>query len=160
MTRLKFVVGKLAVLMCVAVVCYAQGTEGDTHLGTWMVTVTPPATSGRLAFNALITFAGGGAFIASTQNDHAIPSAGIQQGSWQRGADGQISSTEIYFVYLPTGVAVGTVKVRATYAFSDPDTLTGRGQLLLCDLNFANCNLLPGFATLQGKRVEVEPVGP
>jgi hypothetical protein len=52
------------------------------------------------------------------------------------------------------------VKVRATYAFSDPDTLTGRGQLLLCDLNFANCNLLPGFATLQGKRVEVEPVGP
>jgi hypothetical protein len=161
MTRFRFVVGTLAVLIGMGMISYAQDMDDNTHLGTWMVTVTPPAASGRPAFNALLTFAGGGAFIASTQNDHAIPNAGVQQGSWRRNGDGQITSTELYFVYSPTGVAVGTVKVRATYSFSDRDNLTGSGQLQRCDLSGSNCVPLSGCATIQGTRVEVEdPICP
>jgi hypothetical protein len=134
---------------------FAQG-ENNTHLGTWMVTVTPPAASGRPAFNALLTFGRGGAFIATTQNDHLVPNSGVQQGTWRRSGSGQIGSTELYFVYDPTGVAVGTVKVRATYDFRDGDDMVGQGQLSRCDLNGANCIDLPGCATISGKRVEVE----
>jgi hypothetical protein len=115
----------------------------------------------RPPFNALITFASGGALIASTQNDHFVPSAGMQQGTWRRGADGQITSTQLYFIYGPAGIAVGTVKIRVSYNFSDADNLTGSGQQLLCDLAGSNCTLLPGFASLQGTRVQVEEiVGP
>jgi len=158
MTRFRLIVGSLAVLIGVGMMSYAQ--VNNTHLGTWVLTVTPPA-GGPPAFQALASFASGGVFIASTQNDHAVPSAGIQQGTWRRTGDGQISSTEISFIYSPTGVAVGTLKIRATYEFSDANNLTGHGQLLRCDLSGANCVSLPGCASIQGKRVEIEePVCP
>jgi hypothetical protein len=156
MTRFRFIVVSIAMLMGVGPISYAHDADNNTRFGTWMVTVTPPSESGRPAFNSLITFAGGGAFIASTQNDHAVPSAGIQQGTWRRTGNGQITSTELYFVYSPTGVAVGTVKVRATYEFIDANNLTGRGQLLRCDLSGSNCVPLPDCASIQGTRVEVE----
>ena len=156
MTRFKLMIGCLAVLIALGVMSNAQDGDNNTHLGTWIVTVTPPPASGRSAFKALITFGSGGVFIASTQNDHAMPSAGIQQGTWRRGGDGRISSTELYFVYSPTGVALGTVKVRASYDSVDADDLTGHGQLLACDLDGANCVTFPGCASIRGKRVEVE----
>jgi hypothetical protein len=99
--------------------------------------------------------------LPQTQNDHAVPSAGIQQGTWRRTGDGQISSTDISFIYSLTGIAVGALNVRATYEFSDANNLTGHGQLLRCDLSDANCVTLPGCADIQGKRVEIEePVCP
>ena len=99
--------------------------------------------------------------MASTQNDRFVPSSGIQQGTWRRAADGQIISTQVYFVYGPTGFPTGTVKVRSIYNFSDADNFTGSGQQLLCDLAVSNCTLLPGIASLQGTRVQVEEiVGP
>jgi hypothetical protein len=159
MTRFRLIVGSLAVLIGAGMMSYAQ-VNNNTHLGTWVLTVTPPA-GGPPAFQALASFASGGVFIASTQNDHAVPSAGIQQGTWRRTGDGQISSTEISFIYSPTGIAVGTLKVRATYEFSDANNLTGKGQLVRCDLSGANCVTLPGCASIQGKRVEIEePVCP
>jgi len=159
MTRFRLIVGSLALLIGVGMMSYAQ-VNNNAHLGTWVLTVTPPA-GGPPAFQALASFASGGVFIASTQNDHAVPSAGIQQGTWRRTGDGQISSTEISFIYSPTGVAVGTLKIRATYEFSDANNLTGHGQLLRCDLSGANCVSLPGCASIQGKRVEIEePVCP
>jgi len=159
MTRFRLIVGSLAALIGVGMMSYAQ-VNNNTHLGPWVLTVTPPA-GGPPAFQALASFASGGVFIASTQNDHVVPSAGIQQGTWRRTGDGQISSTEISFIYSPTGVAVGTLKIRATYEFSDANNLTGHGQLLRCDLSGANCVSLPGCASIQGKRVEIEePVCP
>jgi hypothetical protein len=156
MSRFKLLVFGLAILVVLGITAYAQDADNNTHLGTWMVTVTPPAASGRPAFNALITFSGGGAFIASTQNDHLIPNSGVQQGTWIRTITGSIDSTQLYFVYAPTGSAVATVKVRATYDFPDADDLTGQGQLAHCDLAGANCTGFPGFASITGKRVEVE----
>jgi len=158
MTRLKFLIGTLAVIVGMGILSSAQDIDNDTHLGTWMVTITPPAASGRPAFSALLTFASGGAFIASTQNDHLVPSVDVHQGSWQRGDHGEINSTELYFVYSPAGFALGTGKTRATYDFPDADTLTGYGQLSACDLNGANCVSFPGFASIEGKRVKVEKV--
>jgi len=147
MTRTRFVIGILVLLTGAVLMSQAQGT--------WMVTVTPPVISGRPAFNALITFSVGGALIVSTQNDH-LADAGIQQGTWRRTGSNQITSTQLWFVYAPTGDAVGTVKVRAVYDFSNANDLTGSGQQLLCDLTGSNCTLLPGLASLQGKRVQVE----
>jgi hypothetical protein len=157
MSRFKLLVFGLAVLVVLGITAYAQDADNNTHLGTWMVKVTPPAASGHPAFNALITFSGGGAFIASTQNDHLIPNSGVQQGTWIRTSTGSIESIELAFVYAPTGLALdATVKVRATYDFPDADNLTGQGQLARCDQNGANCMALPGLASITGKRVEVE----
>jgi len=146
------VTGILVLLVGAVLISHAQGT--------WLVTVTPPVISGRPAYNVLVTFGAGGALIASTQNDH-LANAGTQQGTWRRTGGNQITSTQLWFVYGPTGAAVGTVKVRALYEFSDSNDFSGSGQQLLCDLTGSNCVLLPGFASLQGKRVQVEElVGP
>ena len=155
MARYKLILGSLALLIGLGITSYAQDDNNNTHLGTWVLTVTPPA-GGPPAFQGLASFASGGVFIASTQNDHAVPSAGIQQGTWRRTREGQISSTEISFIYGPTGVAVGTLKVRATYEFRDKNTLTGHGQLLRCDVKGENCMSLPGCASIEGIRLEVE----
>ena len=79
MARYKLILGSLALLIGLGITSYAQD-DNNTHLGTWVLTVTPPA-GGPPAFQALASFASGGVFIASTQNDHAVPSAGIQQGT-------------------------------------------------------------------------------
>jgi hypothetical protein len=150
----------MAVLIGVGMISYAQDVENNTHLGTWVLTVTPPV-GGPPAFKALASFASGGVFISSGQNDHVNTGVGIQQGTWRRTAGGQITSTEISFIYGPTGVAIGTLKVQATYEFSDANNLTGHGQLSRCDLSGANCQSLGDCASIQGKRVEVEePICP
>jgi len=159
MSRSKFGVVAFAVLISAGVASHGQGTQGNNHLGTWMVTITPPGGV-RPPFSALITFTSGGAFIISTQNDH-LANAGIQQGTWQREKHGQITSTQLSFLYSSTGIPLGTQKVRATYEFDDADNLTGHGELGTCDLNGANCTWNPGSASLQGTRVQVEePAGP
>jgi hypothetical protein len=155
MTRCKLILGSLALLIGVGITSYAQDNNDNTHLGTWVITVTPPA-GGRPAFQTLSSFASGGVFIESGQNDHAIPSAGIQQGTWRRTGHGRISSTQISFIYGANGVAIGTLKVQATYEFHGANNLTGHGQLSTCDLNVAHCQPLPGCAGIEGKRVEVE----
>lgn len=154
MTRFTFIVVSIAILLGVGPISYAQ--DDNTHLGTWMVTTTPPSVSGRPAFNALITFAAGGAIIVSTTNDRLLPGAGIQQGAWRRSGNRQITSTVLSFVYSPTGVAVGSVRVRAMYEFTDANNLTGSGQLQRCDLTGLNCTPWSDCASIQGTRVEVE----
>ena len=161
MNRLKFVVGTLAMLIGVGMVSNAQSIEDSSQLGTWVVTATPPASSGFAPFNILYTFAAGGALITTSQIDHFVPNTGVLQGSWRRGDQGEINSTLVAFLYGPTGAPIATLKVRATYQFSDANNFTGRGQQAFCDLNVANCTWLPGSGTLKGKRIEIEePVGP
>jgi hypothetical protein len=67
-----------------------------------------------------------------------------------------VTSTQISFIYGQNGVAIGTLKVQATYEFRGANNLTGDGQLSQCDLSGANCQRLPGCAGIEGKRVEVE----
>lgn len=156
MTRLRFVVLTLAMLLGLGIVANAQNAGDNGPLGTWVVTVTPPAASGIPAFATIYTFASGGALIVTSQIDHLVPNVGLQQGSWRRGDHGEINSTLLAFLYDPTGTAVGMLKIRATYDFSVSGTFTGRGQQAFCDLNGGNCAWLPGSATLTGKLVEVE----
>jgi hypothetical protein len=155
MTRCRLILGSLALLIGAGMTSYAQDDNNNIHLGTWVLTVTPP-TGGPPAFQAFASFASGGVFIASTQNEHAVPSAGIQQGTWRRTREGKISSTEISFIYGANGVAIGTVKVRATYEFRDKNTLTGHGQLFRCDVTGEKCAPVPGCASIEGIRLEVE----
>lgn len=158
MTRIKIMVGTLAILISMGIVAHAQDAQHDTILGTWLVTVTPPAP--LPAFNVLYTFAAGGALITTSQIDHQAPITGVLQGSWQRGDHGETNSTLIAFLYDPTGTAIGTLKLRATYKLNDANSFTGVGQQAICNLNIANCNWLPGSATLTANRVGIEePVG-
>ena len=159
MNRLNFMIGTLAILGGLGLVSRAQVPDNNRPLGTWLVTVTPPASIP--GFNVLYTFAAGGALITTSQIDHQVPNTGILQGSWQRGDGGEINSTLVAFLYGPTGTAIGTLKLRATYKFGDADSFTGIGQQAICDLNVSNCNWLPGSASLTGARLKVEePVGP
>jgi hypothetical protein len=151
-------VASLLVLVAVAMLLVSAAQEeedGRSPQGSWMLTIAPP-TGGPPTFNVLASFAAGGVFIASTQNDHRLPSAGIQQGTWHRTRDNEFISTELSFLYDPVGNPVGTLKVRATYSLTDAGELSGHGQLSRCDLNGANCVSLPGCATIQGKRIAVE----
>jgi len=160
MTRLKFVVATSAVLIALGMLSRAQDINDNHPLGAWLVTVTPPGSS-TPAFNVLYTFASGGALITTSQIDHLVPNTGVLQGSWRRVDHGEINSTAVAFLYAPTGSAIGTLMIRATYEFSDVNSFTGRGQQAICDVNVANCSWIPGSATLHGKRIEIEePVGP
>jgi hypothetical protein len=167
MTRFKIVLGTLVLLIAAGLTCHGQGVQGDTHLGTWLLTVTPPP--GVPPFNLLLTFNAGGGTIATGQNDQLntppfASNAGPQMGTWQRGPSGTINATFLSFVFAPNGgpgdAAFAIVKIRATYEFPDADTMTGRGQLLFCDLNGENCFAPGGTATaaVQGKKVQVEDI--
>jgi hypothetical protein len=155
MTRYRLIFGSLAILIGLGMTSYAQDDDNNINLGSWLLTVTPSAP-GRPAFQAFVSFASGGVFIESGQNDHAIPSAGIQQGTWRWTGHRRISSTQMSFIYGQNGAAIGTLKVQATYEFRGANKLTGHGQLSTCDLNGANCQTLPGCAGIEGKRIEVE----
>jgi len=158
MPRIKIMVVTLAMLISMGMIAHAQDAQPNTLLGTWLVTVTPPAPIP--SFNVLYTFAAGGALITTSQIDHQAPTTGVLQGSWQRGDHGEVNSTLVAFLYDPTGTAIGTLKLRATYKLNDANSFTGVGQQAICDLNIANCNWLPGSATLSGNRVAIEePVG-
>jgi len=147
-------------LIGLGLVSRAQVMDENGPRGTWTVAVTPPAASHVPAFSGLYTFTGGGALFVSSQIDH-LTNNSILQGSWRRGDHGEINSTEIAFLYAPTGAAIGTLKVRATYQFSDANNFTGSGQQGVCDLNGRHCNWFPGSASLIGTRMEIEePVGP
>jgi len=156
MTRLKLVMGTLAVLIGIGLLSHAQDTQDNTQLGTWLVTVTPPAGSGASSFNVLYTFAAGGGLITTSQIDHLVPNTGVLQGSWRRSDQGEINSTLVAFLYDPTGAAIGTLKLRATYKFGDANNLIGIGQQAICDVDVAKCNWLPGSAKLTGKRLAIE----
>jgi hypothetical protein len=146
-------------LTSMGIAAHAQDGQDNTQLGTWLVTVTPPAPIP--GFNVLYTFAAGGALITTSQIDHQLPNTGVLQGSWQRGDEGEIKSTLVAFLYDPTGTAIGTLKLRATYKLVDANNFTGIGQQAICDVNVANCNWLPASAKLMGKRVAIEkPAGP
>src|SRR5215471_18113255 len=110
MTRFKIVVGTLVLLITAGLTSHAQGVQGDTHLGTWLLTVTPPSTPVAVVppFNLLLTFNAGGGAIATGQNDQLnmppfASNSGPQMGTWQRGANGKIAATFLNFVYAPTG---------------------------------------------------------
>jgi hypothetical protein len=134
-----------------------DGATTDSQIvGTWLFTITPPAAAGFAPFTALASFARGGVFLGSTQNDQQPPLTGAQQGTWKRTGDHEFSSTQISFAQ---GAQTFTFKVNAVYHLEDgkPNQLEGVGQLSICDASVNNCHPLPGCATIQGKRLEVEP---
>jgi len=135
-----------------------DGATTDSQIvGTWLFTITPPAASGFPSFKGLASFARGGVFLGSTQNDQQPPLTGATHGTWKRTGDDEFSSTQISFAAGANGVF--TFKVKAVYHLKDgePNELKGAGQLSICDASVNNCHPLPGCATIQGKRLEVEP---
>jgi len=156
MTRFRLIASVLLLVAVAMPSLSAAQEEEDSRsaLGSWMLTITPPP-GGPPAFKVLASFADGGVFIATTQNDHTM-GAGIQQGTWHKTGDHLLSSTQLNFLYDSVGHPVGTLKIRATYSLTATGDLTGEGQLLRCDLTGANCVSLPGCSAIEGKRIHVE----
>jgi len=137
-------------------VAQAQSTSAPSIEGSWFFTVTPPQ-GGPPPFKALASFARGGVFTSSTQNDQlSTRKASEQHGSWMRTSD-SFTSTEYSFAYDAAGNPVGLFKIHAQYRLSGNDQLEGNGSQAFCDLNGENCFNFPGCARISGTRIQVEP---
>ena len=112
----------------------ADDGGGDPRIqGSWLVTVTIPG--GPPPFRSLETFAGGGAFVAtSSEPPSAVNSA---HGTWARVSHGQFHLTFLEFQYDANGVHSGYLRVRETRRLeSGGDTFDGTGTVEFLDGEF------------------------
>jgi len=88
-----------------------QGGERAPGLeGSWLVTVNHPT---RPTFQALTTYAAGGALVVT---DGSLPPSQLTSGhgSWVHTRDHTYAFTFVEFLFDPTGVRVGSVRIRET----------------------------------------------
>ncbi len=141
-------------VVCVVVALGASAVAQEPIQGSWIFTLTP-GPGGPSPFSALASFAAGGVFLGTGEDDRVNPVSELH-GSWQRTAGNKYGSTAYFFAFDPTGHAVGLLKTNQTFELTSRNRLIGLSNLSLCDLHGGNCTLLPGVSTIIGKRMIVE----
>ena len=132
----------------------AGGTSAPEIEGTWLLTVTTPPAANRPPFEVLVSFARGGAFLASEESDNGTPP---QNGAWERMCGNKYASTALSFVHGPNPGDLFTIKIRSLFTLVNENELQGQGEAAICDASGNNCQRFPGCSTIQGTRVSVEP---
>ena len=140
-------------IVCVVLALGATAVAQDPIQGSWIFTVTP-APGGPPPFSAVASFAAGGVFLATGSDDRANPASELH-GSWARIRENRYGSTTYFFVFDPTGHAVGMLLTHQVFQLASKDALVGLGDLSACDVHGENCTLLPGISTITGKRMIV-----
>jgi hypothetical protein len=102
----------------------------------------------------LISFAGGGVFLASAESDQATPP---QQGAWAKTGPGEYTSTGLAFGHGPNPGDLFTIKIKSLFRSISENELEGQGEAAICDATGNNCQRFPGCSTLHATRVAVEP---
>jgi hypothetical protein len=64
--------------------------------------------------------------------------------------------TAYFFVFDPTGHAVGMLQTSQVFQLTSKNELVGLVNLSACDIHGENCTPLPGLGTLTGKRMIVK----
>lgn len=136
---------------------HAEGRSTASRVeGSWHVTleVPPdPQNPAGLVFQALETYARGGAVIGSNNNNNITPGS-VSHGTWVRRGGGRFSSTSEGLTFNPILKEPGILKVNDTIEV-DGDTYTGVSIAFFCDINGDNCIEL-GPADTSGRRIKVE----
>jgi len=130
------------------------GTKAPQIEGTWLLTVTTPPAAGRPPFEVLISFASGGAFLASAESDQGTPP---QQGAWAKTGANEYTATALAFGHGPNPGDLFTFKIKSLYQLVGENELEGLGEAAICDASGNNCQRFPGCSTLHATRVTVEP---
>jgi hypothetical protein len=141
-------------VVCVVLTLGASAAAQEPIQGSWIFTVTP-APGGPPPFSALASFAAGGVFLATGEADRLNPASELH-GSWERITGNRYGSTAYFFVFDPTGHAVGMLQTNQVFQLTSKKALVGLGDLSACDVQGENCMLLPGVSTITGKRMIVK----
>jgi hypothetical protein len=136
-----------------------ESEESGSQLeGSWNVVVGPGSPT---EFRTLVTFAEGGAMMAT---EPAFPPpfrVSTVHGTWEKTGRRQFASTFLCLIYDPTGQFAGTLKVRGTATLNRAgNEYNGISSIEIFDPagnplpQFSSCN------TTHGTRINVEPVIP
>jgi hypothetical protein len=145
-------------VVCVVLALGASAVAQEPIQGSWIFTLTP-GPGGPAPFSAVASFAAGGVFVATGEDDRVNPVSELH-GSWKRIAGNRYGSTTYMFAFDPTGHAVGLLKTNQVFQLTSRNELVGIANLSSCDLHGENCTPLPGVSTVAGKRMIVEDFPP
>ena len=146
-------------VVCVVLALGASAVAQEPIQGSWIFTLTPGPEGGPAGpgpFSAVASFAAGGVFIATGQNDRGVVPVSELHGSWERIRGDRYGSTTYFFAFDPTGHAVGMLQTNQVFRLTSRNTLEGAANASFCDLQGQNCVPLPGVSTVTGKRMIVE----
>ena len=130
-------------------------TSGEIE-GTWLLTVTPPVPI-IPTFKVFVSFARGGAFVASEEVTASGAIIGTpQNGAWKHLGGHEFASTGMAFGNVPPTNQPGIFKIQSVFRLLGKDELEGNGRLASCDTAGENCRPLPACSTIQGTRVKAE----
>jgi len=146
--------GMPMLIVCVVLAVSAAAAAQEPIQGSWIFTVTP-APGGPPPFSAVASFAAGGVFLATGSDDRVIPASELH-GSWARIRENRYGSTTYFFVFDPTGHAVGMLQTSQVFQLTSKNELVGLVNSSVCDIHGENCTPLPGLGTLTGKRMIVK----
>jgi hypothetical protein len=141
-------------IVCVVLALGASAGAQEPIQGSWIFTLTP-APGGPPPFSAVASFAAGGVFLATGSDDRVNPASELH-GTWERITQNRYGSITYFFVFDPTGHAVGMLQTNQIFQLTSKNALVGVGDLSVCDVHGENCTPIPGLSTITGKRMIVQ----
>jgi hypothetical protein len=130
----------------------SQGGQAAAIEGTWIVSVHRVVTG--VTFSALQSFTAGGVVLATGTIDRTPPPPiSPLYGSWTRTDNNAYVVTLNFFIFDPTGTAVGMLQNNETFHLTGDNSLVGVGTASLCDINGNNCVNVNSPITITGKRL-------
>ena len=137
----------------------AARTPQSLLIGTWVITVQPPAPVP--SYIEISSFAPGGTTTGSPSVNPppGVISAGAVHGVWKEaGEDNTYDLTVVGLTYDKTGAVAGTVKFNNRYTLISKDEFKGISQFQICDLRLVCPEPTPGSAKVTGARLQIQPV--
>jgi len=139
-------------IVCVVLALGSSAAAQAPIQGSWIFTLTPPP-GGPPPFSAVVSFAAGGVFLATGQNDRAVAPVSELHGTWERIPGNRYGSTTYMIAFDSAGIATGMLQTNQVFQLTGKDTLVGSANLNLCDLQGENCVPIPGVSQVTGKRM-------
>jgi hypothetical protein len=137
-------------VVCVVLALGASAAAQEPIQGSWIFVVTPPPGAGS-PFSAIASFAAGGVFLATGENDRAVAPVSEVHGNWQRIGRNRYGSTQYLFAFDSAGHAVGMLRNQWVFRMTSKNELGGPGTLSLCDIHGENCTPVPGVGSITGR---------
>ena len=153
MSRILTVVTPM-LIVCVVLALGASAAAQEPIQGSWIFVVTPPPGAGS-PFSAIASFAAGGVFLGTGENDRSVVHVSEVHGSWERFTQNRYGSKQYLFAFDSAGNAVGMLRNDQVFQLTSKNDLVGYAVVNLCDTHGENCTALPGLGTLTGKRMIV-----
>jgi hypothetical protein len=139
-------------IVCIVLAPGVAAQDQDPIEGSWLLVVTPPPGAGS-PFSAIGSFAAGGVFLATGENDRSVAPASEVHGNWQRIGRNRYGSTQYLFAFDSTGHPVAMLRNQWIGQLTGKNELGGPGIVSVCDIRGDNCVVQPGLGSITGKRM-------